>query len=574
VALRASFINSAAKTAYAKTDKVLGRGGFGVISLALEENTLAPRALKVVKRRDTWDQNRLQMEAKILQNLDHPHILRIFSWFQRVDSIHMLTEVSTGGELLQVVRHAVCKGEAMPEAWVITAFRQVLEALAYIHRKGIVHKDVKGENLLLLRSTRSPSGETFFRAPHVVVCDLGLAEVCRREKGALRAVFVAGTPRTMAPEVWHSNFSTACDIWSTGCIVFQIFSGKPPFQGECDSKGRMPDELLSRGPDWRFFSGSDESQSFCRKLLSYEPDQRPTAAECLSHDWFKGAMPSITSEETICLCRALHQWGKKQQSQRAFSLMLAAGSPNLSPIAEMYSKLDVDHSGTLDIDKMVSGLMATGVDKATAETMAHSLDMNNDGICGYLEFFAAALPSQPRDFKALLRQQFVQRDVHNAGMLGRAEMAALFGELEVFAKKHSWTLPTSDFDDNVKVSFEVFCSYFGHEVKDEIPTNVVDSHLEKDIPSLLLTVRRHAQPVMQSVHAQPGDEKAAAAQFPQGTSGTSAVCKKDRFLTRLMSGLDPKSGCSDWTQWPFLLKWPKLPGGSRAKVQRKRVVSL
>mmetsp|Transcript_72196 Transcript_72196/g.156743 ORF Transcript_72196/g.156743 Transcript_72196/m.156743 type:complete len:626 (+) Transcript_72196:30-1907(+) len=586
--LRASFVDSAEKKGYLESAEVLGRGSFGVISLVKDEATGELRAMKSAKRKDSWTEERLQMEAKILQNLDHPHILRIFSWHQDGDVVHMFTEVSRGGELMKVVRHARCHSQTVPEAWAVTCFRQTLEALVYIHSKGIVHKDLKGENLLLLRSTDGPNGQAFFRPPHVVICDLGLAEVCHREKHGLRAVCVAGTPSTMAPEVWNREVGPPCDIWSVGCMVYELFSGRLPFCGRIDAKGRRPESLLKQGPDWTRFMASEQAKLLCQKLLTFQVAQRPTAAQALKDVWFEQAMVSITKEEGHHLCHAMQQWHKRNPSQRALSLLLAVNCTSLKPIAALFSSFDADHSGTLDPAEIVAALMATGVDRETAKETAEALDVNNDGFCEYLEFSAAALPSQEKVFNLLLQQEFARRDLRKRGVLSPAELAALLGALRPVAQKHGLTLQTLDANNDGEVSFGEFCEYFGASCAcDGTSTSNLMQFLDIDAPTYAQTPltgnyvepssylrQRPAwkgsvaakQPAIQHPLA-PGPEAAIEHQAPPLATASR---KKDHSI-RLISGFDPDEGCSDWTQSAFLLKQMSVfTWGSRKKEKKDR----
>eukprot|EP00913_Durusdinium_trenchii_P007119 g6695.t1 len=94
----------------------------GVVSMTCSirvasQATGQSKVLKSVVRPEGWDDERLKLEARILQNLDHPHILRIFSWYEEGDSINIVMEHCDGGELLKVVREGRRQGDALPERW-------------------------------------------------------------------------------------------------------------------------------------------------------------------------------------------------------------------------------------------------------------------------------------------------------------------------------------------------------------------------------------------------------------------------------------------------------------------------
>jgi len=290
--------------------ELLGQGAYGMVHKVQDKVTGQSKVLKSVVRPDGWDDERLKMEAKILQNLDHPHILRIFSWYEEGDCINIVMEHCDGGELLKVVREGRRQGEALPEPWAATSIRQCFQALVYIHSKGVVHKDLKGQNLLLLHDTKE-NGKVFGRLPHIVICDLGIAEICSRGIFGLRGSKVAGTPATMAPEVWSGSCGPKSDVWSMGCVMFEMFTNKLPFEVRGNVEGAAKQqakwvELHSKGPNWDLLRCSAEAKTLCKTLLTFRESARPSAQECLQNHWLKvPEAEELTQQEMEKLCSAV-----------------------------------------------------------------------------------------------------------------------------------------------------------------------------------------------------------------------------------------------------------------------------
>merc|ERR1740130_1079495 len=145
----------------------------------VEPKTSQCRIIKTCMANPGWDSWRLTMEAKILQNLDHPHILRVFSWceYDNVNYVSICMDNCAGGELPKAVRAMRQANQAaqsmgnvggISQSWVATAIRQCLGALAYVHSKGLVHKDIKGANLLLQYAV-SPDSKMLGTLPHIVI---------------------------------------------------------------------------------------------------------------------------------------------------------------------------------------------------------------------------------------------------------------------------------------------------------------------------------------------------------------------------------------------------------------------
>merc|ERR1719436_2238519 len=126
-----------------------------------------------------------------------------------------------GGTLHDVVLDFQRKRRAISEEWIRNVTRQVVEAMSYCHSLRLIHKDLKDENIMLLK--KDPN----FDEPFAVVIDLGIAEMFSLADPSGREM--GGTPTTMAPEVWTGNFGPKCDVFSLGCILFEMLSGQYPF---------------------------------------------------------------------------------------------------------------------------------------------------------------------------------------------------------------------------------------------------------------------------------------------------------------------------------------------------------
>lgn len=461
-----------------ETCELIGQGAFGLVHKVQEKTSGQCRVMKTVMRPEGWDDKKLKMEAELLRNLDHPHILRIFSWYEDGDAINIVMEHCEGGELLKVVRKGRRDGLEVTEKWLATAVRQSLEALVYLHSKGVVHKDLKGNNILLLHNATSDDRSYFETMPHVVICDLGIAEVCCRGIFGMRGKKVAGTPVTMAPEVWKGSCSPKSDVWSMGCVTFELFANRLPFEvlGGINKASKVQEkwlELHRRGPDWKLMDCSPQALSFCKQLLVFKEAARPSASECLRHAWFNLCEECrLSPKEVSSICEAVLTWRERNPMQRALCLKMAVGCTCISKFAKIFTRFDTDHSGILERAEIIAALQGIGIDRANAKKAAAALDVNGDNSCEYLEFVAACLSSLEEQFDELLRQEFRALDKRGRGELTVKELEPLLQQLRELADAHGLQLHNIDKNGDGVISFTEFCEYFGRKGVDYVLDNM------------------------------------------------------------------------------------------------------
>mmetsp|Transcript_51531 Transcript_51531/g.167211 ORF Transcript_51531/g.167211 Transcript_51531/m.167211 type:complete len:442 (+) Transcript_51531:111-1436(+) len=240
--------------------KKLGVGSFGAAYLVQHKRTGDQRVVKAAgKSQVKVPVEDVEREIMVMQQLDHPHVVRLYEWYEGGNSLYLVMDALAGGTLHDVVLQKFKQGKNVSEEWIRTVVRQSIEAMVYCHSKRIIHKDLKDENIMLLQ--KDPD----YSAPHAVIIDLGVSEMfgLADPKGKM----MAGTPTTMAPEVWTGTFGPKCDVWSLGCVLFEILAGDMPF---CANSFDPKDwrALHKHGPNWGRVKTSQPSLDMCRTMLS------------------------------------------------------------------------------------------------------------------------------------------------------------------------------------------------------------------------------------------------------------------------------------------------------------------
>lgn len=247
---------------YLFIDRV-GAGGMGEVFKAWNLNLDRIEAIKVVTHADvtgsTIGMARFDREARVLAQLDHPNITTIYNTGREGNTAYIAMEFVHGRTLLDVVREAKRKEERVPEGWALEAMREVASALEHAHQLGIIHRDIKPNNIMI-----TSNGD-------VRVLDMGIARLLdptnqQNNSHLTRQVAGLGTPEVMPPEQWAdaSSVSPASDIYSLGCTLYYLLLGRMPFWS--DTLHGLMSAHLTTPPD-SVRAARPELSPFCDALL-------------------------------------------------------------------------------------------------------------------------------------------------------------------------------------------------------------------------------------------------------------------------------------------------------------------
>jgi tRNA A-37 threonylcarbamoyl transferase component Bud32 len=276
---------------------VLGQGGMGVVYKARQVALNRLTALKMIRSKRLADESaraRFRAEARAVAQLDHPNLVRVYEYGEAAGQPYLALELVSGGSLAER-----CKDGPQPPRAAAALTAQLADAVEYAHRRGIVHRDLKPANVLLVSggvvsSEGSEAGAvTTHHSPLTTqqpkITDFGLA----KDGGAGAADLTqpgvrVGTPAYMSPEQADGRTDAggpAADVFGLGGILYNLLTGRPPFQGdtvaEVLEQARQGQVLPPRQLNRRVPRALER---ICLKALAADPRQRYRSAAALRDD--------------------------------------------------------------------------------------------------------------------------------------------------------------------------------------------------------------------------------------------------------------------------------------------------
>ncbi|TYJ43852.1 hypothetical protein E1A91_A03G181800v1 [Gossypium mustelinum] len=258
----------------------IGKGAYGRVYKGLDLENGDFVAIKQVSLENIAqeDLNIIMQEIDLLKNLNHKNIVKYLGSSKTKSHLHIILEYVENGSLANIIKPN--KFGPFPESLVAVYISQVLEGLVYLHEQGVIHRDIKGANILTTKEGL------------VKLADFGVAT--KLTEADVNTHSVVGTPYWMAPEVIEmSGVCAASDIWSVGCTVIELLTCVPPyydlqpmpalFRIVQDEHPPIPDSL------------SPDITDFLRQCFKKDARQRPDAKTLLSHPWIRNCKRALQS---------------------------------------------------------------------------------------------------------------------------------------------------------------------------------------------------------------------------------------------------------------------------------------
>ncbi|KAI0018747.1 cell division control protein [Xylariomycetidae sp. FL0641] len=364
----------------------LGKGAFGSVYKAIHWGTGEAVAVKQIKLVNLPKSELRMIEAEIdlLKNLHHDNIVKYIGFVKSVDCLNIILEYCENGSL-----HSIYKSYGkFPENLVGVYMTQVLQGLQYLHDQGVIHRDIKGANILTTKDGK------------VKLADFGVSTSTLA--GPDKEAQVVGTPYWMAPEIIELSGATpASDIWSLGCTVIELLSGKPPYH----HLQAMPALFAIVNDDHPPLPEgvSSAARDFLIQCFQKDPNLRVSARKLLKHNWIVGCRRSDAPVakapgDFSQAVEEVKQWNKALTSSEGGNLRASAGSDSSGLFQT--SRLSSQEQPRPSVPTPAKGPLALAKPRPTAEDF-RSPDLADDDI--WDEDFATAI--SPSALQPLIKPQ-------------------------------------------------------------------------------------------------------------------------------------------------------------------------
>ena len=428
----------------------MGKGAFSKIFEVRNKKTGEIRACKYISKKNfnEKDINSFRREYEILQQSDHPNIIKLYEIFETPKSFYLIMEKCNGGNLFYKIEERMIVKKYFDEKILSEVIRQIASAIKYCHDKDICHRDIKPENICFLNMGDMENNP-------VKVIDFGLGKIIDPQKKIESQV---GSVYYMAPEVIKKSYNKKCDIWSLGVIIYFLLAGKPPFVGQNNVQTLKKIYSMKYEFGKEFDQVSEEAKDLIKHMLVKE-DERYSAEDVLNHPWIKKEkiFPDNTevNENTFKLYQKMDNFEKK-------IIMFIASRLNeneINNLKNFFVAFDNNNDGRISFEEFYKGILKISkkdIKKEEIQQIFNTIDTNKDGKIEYTEFIASCIGENLYLNKEKLREVFGAFDKDNSGTILKNDIISVL-ELDTNSSKQFESLFNNlDKDKDGKINFEEF----------------------------------------------------------------------------------------------------------------------
>jgi len=478
-------INKGDITQFYQVIKKIGEGAYGKIYKVKNKQSGDIRAMKQITKSKIPDITKFQTEIQILSMVDHPNIVRLFEVIEDDKYFNLLQELCTGGELYKKYQTTQLK-----EKEIAKIFNQIMSAVAYCHEKGIVHRDLKLENILF--ASEDPDSP-------IKIIDFGFSVLLgkkptikneEKEKknsegnndpkkfGFKRLKSKVGTLYYISPEIIKGNYDEKCDIWACGVILYILLTGNPPFSGNTDKEVyNLITQIKYDFDKEKWKNISKYARDLIKNMLT-PAKNRYTAKQVLASKWFEVKLKNENDKNIDILdYRHINKYKTYNKFKQAILTFIASrlSSEESKKMQNIFFNIDEDKKGFItfedfrkyiineyDIDDLIEN-------EEELRKGFQSVDIDHNNKIDYTEFLAANLDEKIFLKEDKLKEAFRTFDINDTGVIKKEDIIRVL-KLENLPDKNEIAnsiIKENDFDKDGKINFKDFLSAMHNNSKEQ-----------------------------------------------------------------------------------------------------------
>jgi len=271
-------------------------------------------------------------EVDILQNLDHPNIIRYYEFYEDEHFLYAIIDKCDGGELFK----KISSKKTFFEADASRICQQMLDSVLYLHERRVVHRDIKAQNFIF-RGTEANS--------ELVLIDFGMATHLDTDEYLTR---LCGSPHYVSPELVARHYRFSVDIWAVGVVMYLMTYGRYPFEGS--DRNSIMKKVAWQTP--QFGDGpSAQLLDLLKGLLNKDPAKRLTAIQAMNHPWNSPA--GASTSQVVVSPDVVKEFGRKMTLEKDETLEKDY-ERKLTVLNEQYNKSIYSHHRMPSLAKLGS----------------------------------------------------------------------------------------------------------------------------------------------------------------------------------------------------------------------------
>ena len=394
-------------------------------------------------------------EIDLLRAADHPNIIKLFAVFEDKVYLYLLMEECCGGSLFERLEKKNMKKNTFSEAKAAKIFKQILEALNYLHSHGVCHRDLKPENIMF---------STMEENSHIKLIGFLLCKIFKGEDNIMKNT--VGTLFYMAPEVIKGEYNEKCDIWALGVILYIILCGKPPFYSK--NEDELKEKIINIEYSFNheeFKNVSKEAMNVISKIFVTE-DKRPTASELLQCEWLKSKASNSKKILDVDWSH-IKEYSELNLMQKSVVYLTAFHllSSKTKQFVDIFKYLDKNSDGVLNYEEIKNAIhnseFRNEIKDDDIKKLFEKINISKDGIVTFTEFLSALI-----DYKKIIKKEdildcFRTYDTNEDGKISKEEFCNVIKPQNDQEKEEILKLfKEFDLDGDGQIDFEEFMKGF------------------------------------------------------------------------------------------------------------------